>query len=157
MSSRVHRKIQKKDDKALSTAPGGGLLYHWDGKYRRVPPDYVFSSKITLKNAWLRYFLPDRLNKICPIRFFTGTDLIRLKTGRRNLSSFKMVIQFMIYECKRVKSYIDKLTEEEAIKMYNEVAGKVLSPRKNRRCEGFSWHSHVRHIQKYKKQQIVNQ
>ena len=63
----------------------------------------------------------------------------------------------MIDECKQKQIYIDKPTEEKAIKMYNEVAGKVLSLSKNKISGSFSWYSQVRHIQKYKKQQLVNQ
>ena len=132
-------------------APGGGVWYHWGGQYRRVPHDYEFPNKMTLKTAWLRYFLPDRVNNISPMRYFSGTDLQNIKTGRRNLSAYKMLIQYMISEEKRKKIYTDKPTEDEANKMYSEVAGCVISLNDNKRSESYSWHSHVRYVQKEKR------
>ena len=95
--------------KKVCTAPGGGHWYHWGGQYTRVPYDYNFPNKMTLKNAWLRYFLPDRMNNICPMRYFTGTDLQNIKTGRRNLSAYKMLVQFMISEAKKKSTLIIQL------------------------------------------------
>ena len=122
------------DDKEVCPAPGGGRWYNWDGHYRRVPHDYEFPNKMTLKNAWLRYFHPDQVNNIiCSMRYFSGTDLQNMKTGRRNLSAYMMLIQFMISEAKRNKVNIDKPTEDEANKMYGDVAGCVISLNDSRR------------------------
>ena len=37
--------------KEVCPAPGGGHWYHWCDHYRRVPHDYEFPNKVTLKNA----------------------------------------------------------------------------------------------------------
>ena len=92
------------DDKEVCPATGGGRWYHWDGHYRRVHHNFEFPNMITLKSAWLRYFLPDRVFNICPMRYLTGADLQNTKTGRRDLSAYNMLIQFMISETKRKKS-----------------------------------------------------
>ena len=39
------------DDEEVCPAPCGGRWYHWGGHYRRVPHDFEFHNKITLKNA----------------------------------------------------------------------------------------------------------
>ena len=56
----------------------------------------------------------------------------------------------MIAEAKNKNIYIDTTDEEEANKMYNQVAGSVISINKNKRCDSFCWYSHVRYIQKEK-------
>ena len=48
-------------------------------------------------------FLPDVINNITAMRYLTCSDLSQLKTGRRNLSSYKMVMQFLIAEAKKKK------------------------------------------------------
>ena len=133
------------------SAPGGGHWYHWGGQYRRVPLGYQFPNKMTVKNAWLRYFLPDVINNITAMRYLTCSDLSQLKTGRRNLSSYKMVMQFLIAEAKKKNIYIDNPTEDEANEMFAQVSGAIFSLHSNKRSESFSWHTHVRPIQKHKK------
>ena len=91
------------------------------------------------------------------MRFLTTSDLAALKTGRRNLSSYKMVIQFLIDEAKKKNIYKDQPSEEEAIKIFSEVSGAVFSLHKNKRSETFSWHSHVMYIQKHKRKQSQQQ
>ena len=93
-------------------APSGGLWYYWGGQYRRVPHDYRFPNKMTLKTARLRYFLLDRVNNICPMRYFSGIDRQNVKTGRRNISAYKVLMQYIISEAKKKKIYTDKLTED---------------------------------------------
>ena len=61
---------------------------------------------MTLKSAWVRYFLADNVKKIGPMWYFTGTDLVHLKTGRRNLSALKFVMDYMITKAKDKYIYI---------------------------------------------------
>ena len=136
-----------KDETKLSSGPGG-LWYHWGGQYRRVPRDYEFPNKMTLKSAWVRYFLPDNVKKIGPMRYFTGTDLVNVKTGRRNLSALKFVMDYMITIAKNKKIYINNPTEKQVLDMYHKISGSVLSLTNNSRAKSFSWHTHVRKVRK---------
>ena len=74
------------DGKACSTL-GSGHWYHWAGQDRRVPHEYEFPNKMPLKSTWLRYFVPDQVNSVYPMRYFTDEDLKNIKVGRRNLSA----------------------------------------------------------------------
>ena len=53
----------------------GGRWFFWRGAYRRVPEDWVFPNKMTLRTAWHRYFLMDHESGVCPLKYLTATDL----------------------------------------------------------------------------------
>ena len=42
--------------------------YYWDGLYRRVPADWVFPNKMTLRTAFHRYFLFDHKLGVCSLK-----------------------------------------------------------------------------------------
>ena len=39
-----------------SEVPGGGIWYHWGGKFSRVPETWEFPNKVILRNIWSRWF-----------------------------------------------------------------------------------------------------
>ena len=84
-----------------------GRWFYWDGAYRRVPEDWVFPNKMTLRSAWHRYHLMDHESGVCPLKFLTATDVVKQSNGRRNLSNLKMLIKYMIDKCKQIDCYID--------------------------------------------------
>ena len=75
------------------------------------------------------------------MRELRSSDVRAAKNGRRNLSSLKSIMNFMIAEAKRQKIYSDNPDEEEVDTMFKNVSGAVLSLSHNKRCETFSWHS----------------
>ena len=98
-------KLKDGTDTASGTTSNhnGGRWYHWGGKYRRVPHDWVFPNKMTLRTAWHRWFLVDHTNQVCPQRYLSSTDLHNCKNGRRNLSNLKTLMNTMISEAKKEK------------------------------------------------------
>ena len=47
---------------------GGGKLFCWGGMYQRVPEDWAFPNKMTLQNAFHRYFLVDHKSGVGPLK-----------------------------------------------------------------------------------------
>ena len=43
--------------------------------YRRVPEDWLFPNKMTLRAVWHRYILLDHASDACPLKYLTATDL----------------------------------------------------------------------------------
>lgn len=153
--SRIIKKIDnvecennsKQSDKF--TSPYGGKLFHWGGSFKRVPNGWKFPMKMTLHNAWKRYFLGDVENEICAIRFITGSDLTGEKHGRKFLSKYKTLIGFMITEAKAKKKFFNNPTVAEVDEMYAYVSGSVTSLSNNLRAEQFVWVTHYKYVQQY--------
>ena len=97
----------------------------------------------------------DHEQNVCALRFLRSADIKYSKNGRRNLSTYKMVMNFMITIAKKQNIYKDNPNENEVNKMYTKVCGSVLSLNKNYRCESFSWHSHSRYISKKKERNEI--
>ena len=129
----------------------GGRWYHWGGKYRRVPHDWVFPNKMTLRTAWHRWFLVDHTNQVCPLRYITSTDLHNCKYGRRNISNLKTLMNTLISEAKKKKVFIDNPSKEQLDDMFNLVSGKLFSLTENSRAETLSWHTYIRYLNIAKK------
>ena len=129
----------------LSATIEGGRWYHWEGHYRKVPSDWNFPNKMTLRTAIHRYYLPDLMNDICPLKYLTGTDVIKCKNGRRNISSLHMLMKFMADEAKNksIPTLPRKPTEDDINKYYRMVSGFVLSLSNNPRSESFTWQTHA--------------
>ena len=134
----------------------GGRWFFWEGAYRRVPQDWVFPNKMTLRTAWHRYFLLDHESGVCPLKYLTATDLKKQSNGRRNISNLKMLMKFMTDKCKEKGIFVDKPNEKELDSMYRSVAGDVLSLSNNPRSETFSWHTHVRNVSRELKRRKSN-
>lgn len=49
--------------KSSSEIPGGGIWFQWGGKFNRVPQDWEFPNKVSLRNIWQRWFLCDKMKK----------------------------------------------------------------------------------------------
>ena len=146
------RKDGTPDDTCPTRNHNGGRWYHWGGKYRRVPHDWVFPNKMTLRTAWHRWFLVDYSNKVCPLRYLTSTDLHNCKNGRRNISSLKTLMNAMILEARKKQVYVDKPNEEQLDSMFKVASGKLFSLTENTRAETLSWHTYIRYLNKAKKQ-----
>ena len=84
------------------------------------------------------------------MRYFTGTDLVHLKTGRRKLSALKFVMDYMITKAKDkyIYMYINNPTKKQVLDMYHKISGSVLSLTNNSQAESFLWHTHVRNVRK---------
>ena len=54
-------------------------LFCWGGMYRRVPKDWEFPNKMTLRTAFHRYFLVDHKSGVGPLRFLKASDMCRQK------------------------------------------------------------------------------
>ena len=126
----------------------GGRWFFWEGIYRRVPEDWVFPNKMTLRTAWHRYFLCDHESGVCPLKYLTASDMKKQSNGRRNISNLKMLMNFMTDKCREKGIFVDKPNEKELDSMYRSVAGDILSLSNNPRSETFSWHTHVRNVNK---------
>ena len=133
--------------------PGGspGKWYYWDGLYRRVPEDWVFPNKMTLRTAFHRYFLFDHTSGVGPLKNLEATDMAKQSNGKRNLSSLRGLMKFMVVLLRSTNSYVNEPTEKDVDIMYRKVAGHVLSLSNSPRAELLSWHSHVRNVSKSKK------
>lgn len=65
---------------------------HSDGKYRRVPPSWVF-PKVGLQVMYQYWHCGDESNRIPPIKFFANSDVDFLgKTSRIRLSELRKVM-----------------------------------------------------------------
>ena len=126
----------------------GGRWFQWGGAYRRVPEDWIFPNKMTLRTAWHRYHLVDHESGVCPLKNLTTSDVSKQSNGRRNLSNLKMLMKYMIEKCKQIDCYVNKPSEEQVNEMYRKVASHVLKLSDNKRCELFSSHTHVRKVNK---------
>ena len=135
--------------------PGGSRLFHWGDKFRRVPQNFTFPTKMTLKSAWIRYFLPNKETNVGPLRYLTGADLTKVKNGRKTLCDYRTVMQFMVDEAKKRNIYIHYPTEKQVNSIYSLVCGSVISLNKSKRCESFSWQSHVRYVRQQKKKNRI--
>ena len=58
-----------------SEVPGGGIWYHWGGKFSRVPETWEFPNKVSLRNIWNRWFLCNHDENICPLRELRANDV----------------------------------------------------------------------------------
>ena len=123
---------------SYTTRLPGGHWYNWGGTFSRVPEDWQFPNKVGLRNVWKRWFLCDHGNKICPLRELKSRDVRGAKNGRRNLSSLRAVMNFMIEEAKHQKIYTDNPDEDELDSMFQKISGAVYSFTNNKRCETFS-------------------
>ena len=110
-----------------------GRWFHWGGAYQRVPEDWVFPNKMTLRSAWHRYHLMDHESAVCPLRFLTTIDVVKQSNGRRNLSNLKMLIKYMIEKCNEIDCYVDKPSESDINDMYWKVSSQVLRLSNNKR------------------------
>ena len=153
--------LQKKEESSSSTTGcdamaisgssstiEGGRWYHWKGAYRKVPVDWNFPNKMTLRTAVLRYYLADHTNGICPLKYITGTDVINCKNGRRNISNLHMLMKYMADEARRrnIAGPPRKASEDEVNKYYRKVSGFVLSLSSNPRAESFTWQTHATYV-----------
>jgi hypothetical protein len=77
-------------------------LFCWGRMYRRVPKDWEFPNKMTLRTAFHRYFLVDHKSGVGPLRFLKASDMCRQKNGRRNISNLKCLMKFMTDICKKI-------------------------------------------------------
>lgn len=133
-----------------STDCNGGRWYHWGGKFRRVPRDWSFPH-MTLRNAFHRYFLPDTKNKICPLRYLHTCDVANLKNGKRILSSLHILFKFIINELKNKNKFYDNPTDQQLDTMYKVGSGCILSFSKNNRAESFSWRTHYKNLEMFRR------
>ena len=146
--------VPDKNDKLhipSSDIPGGGIWFQWGGRFNRVPKDWEFPNKVSLRNIWQRWFLCDEQNKICPLRRLQTKDVRNTKNGRRNLSGLSMVMKYMIFKAKEKGVYYDDPNEEQVMEMFHKISGCVFALNKNARCETFSWHSFTMSISKERK------
>ena len=63
------------------------------------------------------------------------------KNGRRNFSSLRALMNFMIDQAKEKGVYYNDPSEAEVEVMFKQVSGSVFSLAHNKRAETFSWHS----------------
>ena len=125
----------KNVDICTPTNTSGGKWYHWGGNYRRVPHDFTFSNKMTLRTAMYQWFLVDEVKEVCLLRYLISTDLHNCKNERRNLSNPKTIISTLINGCKKKGVYVDKPSPEEINKMYRAASGSIISLSKNLRAD----------------------
>ena len=156
--SNFETRIIKKIDSTVSkndpppgskSSPFGGMLFHWGGRFRKVPHGWIFPKKMTLHNAWKRYFLVDDEKSVCPLRYITGADLNTINGARKILSKYKTLMAFMVAEAKTKNKFIENPTALQVDDMYGYVSGKVLSLSNNVRAEQFLWVTHYHYVQKY--------
>ena len=131
----------------------GGKWHHWKGAYRRVPSDWNFPNKMTLRTAMLRYYLTDHTNRICPLKYLTSSDVINCKNGRRNISNLHMLMKYMAEEArkKNIALLPRRPSEDEVNKYYRKVSGFVLSLTNNPRSETFTWQTQATYVARKKK------
>ena len=74
-----------------------GTLFNWNGKWRRVPVDFVFPLNMGLQSAFTKYFYGDPNKKIGPFRNIQGPDLnVKYnKYGRDHVHAFKRLMDFL--------------------------------------------------------------
>ena len=116
--------------------------------YRRVPEDWIFPNKMTLRTAFHRYFLFDHKLSVCPLKNLTSPDMAKQPNGKRNLSNLKRLMQFMVRKLKSTDSYINEPREKEVNDMFRKVSGHVFALSNTPRAEMLSWHTHVRKVNK---------
>ena len=131
-----------------SEVPGGGIWYHWGGKFSRVPETWEFPNKVSLRNIWSRWFLCNHDENICPLRELRANDVRMAKNGRRNLSSLRCLMNFMVDKAKKKGVYNENPSKQEVERMFKEVSGSVFSLVGNKRVETFSWHSFTTKVAK---------
>lgn len=135
-------------ESSTSEVPGGGIWYNWGGKFSRVPITWEFPNKVSLRNIWHRWFLCNHDENVCPLRELRANDVRMAKNGRRNLSSLRTLMNFMIEKAKAKGVYKEHPNKEEVEFMFKEVSGSVFSLLPNKRSEGFSWHSFTNRVAK---------
>ena len=125
----------------LSATIEGGRWYHWERHYRKVPSDWNFPNKITLHTAMHRYYLPDQMNGIYPLKYMTGTDVIKCKNDRHNISTLHMLMKYMADEAgkKNIPTLSSKPTEYDVNKYYKKVSEFIFSLSNNSISESFIW------------------
>jgi len=118
-----------------------GTLFNWNGKWRRVPVDFVFPLNMGLQSAFNKYFYGDPNKKIGPFRNIQGPDLnVKYnKYGRDHVHSFKRLMDFMVVECKRLNCWFENPNNDQLKLMYNKASPKVFGLCKSQRAEAFKW------------------
>ena len=95
---------------------------------------------MTLCNTVHRYYLPDQMYGICPVKYLTGTDFIKCKNGCHNISTLCMLMKYIADETrkKNISTLSRKPTEDEINKYYRKISGFVLSLSNNSISESFT-------------------
>ena len=130
----------------MPSGSNGGRWYHWEGKFRRVPSDWVFPP-MTLRGALYRYFLPDENNKVCAFKHFHASDVANIKNDKRILSSLHRLIKFIINMLKAKNKVYPNPSTEDVDEMYKLGSGPVLALSKSNRSESFSWRTHYKNVE----------
>ena len=123
-------------------------LHYHQGRYIRIPPDFVFPTKCSLKDIFLRFHVHDTVREIPPFKLIDSASVVHIKRGKVYLSELRYLMAVMELECVRLGIDTDDLNDQqEASEAFEKVKECIYRyETRSTRKEQFKWQTWVKKL-----------
>ena len=123
-------------------------LHYHRGRYIRIPPDFVFPTKCSVKDAFVRYHVEDNVNEIPPLKLIDSASVEHIKRGKAYLSELRYLMSVIDQECVRqgIDTYEIK-SQQDASEVFEKVKQCIYQyETRSSRKEQFKWQTWVKKL-----------
>ena len=76
-------------------------LYYHEGRFIQIPPDFVFPTKCSLRDVFLRYHLYSTVDNIPPLKTLDSHSMKHIKRGKQVLADLRYLMSVLDVEAER--------------------------------------------------------
>ena len=120
-------------------------LYYHQGIFIRIPPDFVFPTKCSLRDVFLRFHLHSPVDEIPPLKTLDSHSVKHIKRGKQILSDLRYLMAVLDAEAERKGlSTAGLRTQLEASEIFEQVKEGVYKHHTtSKRKETLKWQTWV--------------
>lgn len=127
-------------------------MWNFNGAFRRVPPDFVFPTKVNAKTLFQLYCLGNREMRIAPYKTFESTDFVTKELRARLSDIFALMGPLKAYLVEN-RRWVERPNPEQVEEMWNQACQVIAVPSKtegghHRRMRELCWTTQLNQYRK---------
>ena len=133
-------------------------LYHHEGRFIRIPPDFEFPKKCSLRDIFFRFHLHSTVDNIPPLKTLDSISMRHIRRGKQVLSDLRYLMAVLDAEAERKRLSTQGLrTQLEASEIFEQIKEAVYKHHTtSKRKETLKWQTWVQKCRKNGATRIVN-
>ena len=132
-------------------------LHYHNGRFIRIDPDFIFPKQCSLCDLFFRYYIPDRVMNIPPLRIIDTASVKHIRRGRQTLNDMKYLMKVLEREAMVKGLELNITTQEEASVLFENVKEAIYKyDTKSKRKETLKWATWVKKVRKGTMEELVD-
>ena len=132
-------------------------LHYHNGRFIRIDPDFIFPKQCSLRDLFFRYYIPDRVMNIPPLRIIDTASVKHIRRGRQTLNDMKYLMKVLEREAMVKGLELNITTQEEASVLFENVKEAIYKyDTKSKRKETLKWATWVKKVRKGTMEELVD-